>query len=176
MYGLPLHLLSDDTIPCKMSRGALFNFLVCSLSLAVTTIGMPMTAPFSIRNGSMISAYDKIDVGSHPLEIRGVYGGRKRRYIIEKAKPGSCPHKCKEKPICLPTFGEIIKDCRCQKCLTGVPDPRGNFCQETCPEGMVMSHTNFCETPITLVIRPRKKRKRWMLPHWPETKGTRRWV
>ena len=43
------------------------------------------------------------------MEIRGVYGGRKKRYIVERAAP-ACSKECKEKPICMPTLGEVIKE------------------------------------------------------------------
>ncbi|KAH8711914.1 hypothetical protein GQ44DRAFT_626345 [Phaeosphaeriaceae sp. PMI808] len=75
-----------------------------------------------------------LDSRSGPFEIRGVYGGRKKRYIVEREET-ACFRTCKEKPICLPTLGEIIKDCKCQKCPTGVPALDGGSCEENCPNG-----------------------------------------
>lgn len=133
----PLFVLSDSTMPYNISFGAVFILLACSLSLTVTTVAMPSMVQFSNDTGSVSSVHDMLDARSDPLEIRGVYGGRHKRYILERADAGSCSRECKEKPICLPTFGEIIKDCKCQKCPTGVPALGGDSCQDTCPEGTV---------------------------------------
>lgn len=94
------------------------------------TYGMPSfdVAPFLSSGGIFMP-------NTFPMEIRGVHGGRKKRYIIEREEP-SCSKECKEKPICLPTLGEIIKDCKCQKCGTGVPALDGSSCEENCPEGI----------------------------------------
>lgn len=66
------------------------------------------------------------------LEVRSVYGGRKKRYIIEQRAKKQC---CREK-ICLSIMGEILdKDCKCKKCPTGVPALDGKSCQNDCPQG-----------------------------------------
>jgi hypothetical protein len=51
--------------------------------------------------------------GSEHLVIRGVVGGRKKRYVIERQEKKKC---CREK-MCLSLKAEIMdKDCKCKKC------------------------------------------------------------
>ncbi|KAH7090486.1 hypothetical protein FB567DRAFT_617949 [Paraphoma chrysanthemicola] len=53
--------------------------------------------------------------------------------------------ECKEKVICFPTLGEIIKDCKCQKCpLNSIPGVGGNACEENCPEGQEKNDKGGC--------------------------------
>lgn len=96
----------------------------------------------SFDHGSLIPLGGVLQPRSFPLEIRGVYGGRKKRYIVEREE-AACSKECKEKPVCLPTLGEIIKDCKCQKCPTGVPALDGKTCEENCSQGMVTSLALF---------------------------------
>jgi hypothetical protein len=71
------------------------------------------------------------------LVIRGVHGGRKKRYVIERQDNRKC---CRGK-ICLSVMGEILdKDCKCRKCPTGVPALDGKICQDNCPDGKKEKH------------------------------------
>ncbi|KAF2874713.1 hypothetical protein BDV95DRAFT_615994 [Massariosphaeria phaeospora] len=71
--------------------------------------------------------------GTH-LEIRGVVGGRKKRYIIERAESKKC---CRDKPFCRNLLGEIMdKNCKCNSCGIGkVPNLAGTDCTDDCPQG-----------------------------------------
>ena len=93
---------------------------------------MPPFNHGSFDSGSILPLGGVLNVRSEPLEIRGVYGGRRKLYIVERDEDSAC---CKEKVICLPTLGQIIKDCKCQKCDKGVPALGGSSCQDNCPEG-----------------------------------------
>ncbi|KAF2824662.1 hypothetical protein CC86DRAFT_395146 [Ophiobolus disseminans] len=44
----------------------------------------------------------------------------------------------------MPTLGEIIKDCKCQKCPTGVPAVGGSSCQDNCPSGQEKNDKGGC--------------------------------
>jgi hypothetical protein len=69
---------------------------------------------------------------SSPLEIRGVYNGRKRRYIVERQDDS---RKCCKEKLCLTLMGQILdENCKCEKCVTGFPALDGKSCQEDCPD------------------------------------------
>ncbi|KAH7346963.1 hypothetical protein BKA66DRAFT_614464 [Pyrenochaeta sp. MPI-SDFR-AT-0127] len=97
----------------------------------------------SFDHSSLLPLGSVLNTRSLPFEIRGVYGGRKKRYIVERDE-AACSRECKEKPICFPTLGEIIKDCKCQKCPTGVPALDGNTCEENCPQGQEKNEKGGC--------------------------------
>tara|TARA_R110002003_G_scaffold9_5_gene392 strand:- start:25449 stop:25853 length:405 start_codon:yes stop_codon:yes gene_type:complete len=121
--------------------------LVCLYLLTRTTFSMPSFDHGSFDEGSLLRLGGILYPRSEPFEIRGVYGGRKKRYIVERDEPSACSKECKEKPICMPTLGEIIKDCKCQKCpLNSIPGIGGSSCEENCPEGKAISRTYMPHT------------------------------
>lgn len=132
-----------------------------------STISMPSFDHGSFDSGSILPLGGMLNTRPQPLEIRGVYGGRKKRYIVERDEPNACSSECRNKPLCLPTLGQIIKDCKCQQCPTGVPALDGKSCQDNCPDGTLVipvhsPHTN----PYP---RAREKRQRRLLSRWPES-------
>ncbi|KAH5220169.1 hypothetical protein HBI25_187400 [Parastagonospora nodorum] len=124
-------------MPDKISSTSL-RLLAPLLLLTYVCHAMP-----SFDHGSLSPLGSVLNPRSFPIEIRGVYGGRKKRYIVERDAP-ACSKECKEKPICIPTLGEIIKDCKCQKCPTGVPTLDGNNCEENCPKGQEKNGKGGC--------------------------------
>lgn len=83
---------------------------------------------------------------SEPLEVRGVYGGRKKRYIVERAAPTCCTNNMK----CNATTGEHLdNDCKCTKCKTGnFPTTDGRSCTDKCPHGGKSVHFFFAESHL----------------------------
>ncbi|ORY14931.1 hypothetical protein BCR34DRAFT_598835 [Clohesyomyces aquaticus] len=66
-------------------------------------------------------------------EIRGVHGGKKKRYVIAKRAKG---RKCCGSKIYLSVMRETLdKNCKRKKCPTGVPSLDGESCQDKCPDG-----------------------------------------
>jgi hypothetical protein len=102
---------------------------LCVIFLAGTSFAVP-----SFDHTSLSSFGSVLSPKTFPMEIRGVYGGRKRRYIVERDEP-ACSKECRNKPPCFPTLGEIVKDCQCQKCGTKVPTLDGKNCEDNCPQG-----------------------------------------
>jgi hypothetical protein len=117
-----------------MATNALLRALTCLCLLTGTTLSMPSFDHGSFDDGSLLRLGGSLTPSTGPIEIRGVYGGQKKRYILEREE-AACSRECREKPICLPTLGEIVKDCKCQKCGTGIPALDGNSCQDDCPDG-----------------------------------------
>ncbi|KAI8935008.1 hypothetical protein NX059_008674 [Plenodomus lindquistii] len=105
---------------------------------------MPSIDHIPIDRLSMWNPHKELRASFAPLEIRGVYGGRKRRYVIERAEGGSCPRECKKKIVCLPTLGEVLNDCKCRKCPTGFPALDGKSCAEKCPDGQETNDRGGC--------------------------------
>jgi len=118
-----------------MAPDIVLKALVCLGLLAGTTVSMPSFDQGSFDSGSILPLGGILNARSDgPFEVRGVYGGRKKRYIVERKE--AC---CKNKPICLSVVGEFIKDCKCTKCPAGkVPAPGGASCQDNCPQGTAM--------------------------------------
>jgi hypothetical protein len=110
----------------------MFKALVCISLLASPTFSMPSFDHGSFEGAALLALGSVLKPRAEPFEIRGVYGGRKKRYIVERDEPRSC---CKETLICWPSVGMILKDCKCQKCPTGFPALGGNSCQDNCPDG-----------------------------------------
>ncbi|KAF2824666.1 hypothetical protein CC86DRAFT_296063 [Ophiobolus disseminans] len=102
---------------------------------------MPSFDHGSFDGASLLPLGGILNARSEPLEIRGVYGGRKKRYIVERQESSAC---CKEKAVCLPSLGQILKDCKCQKCPTGFPALGGTSCQDSCPEGQEKNDKGGC--------------------------------
>ncbi|KAH7109472.1 hypothetical protein B0J11DRAFT_499781 [Dendryphion nanum] len=106
-------------------------FLSCYFLISQIFCGPSVSAPEF--NGLNLIPYGGIKAPSTGhLEIRGVLGGRKKRYIFKREEPGrAC---CREK-FCLSLLGEILdKDCKCQKCpIPKVPELSGKDCQDECP-------------------------------------------
>jgi hypothetical protein len=119
-----------------MAPGAVLKSLCLLWLLAQTAFSMPSFDHGSFDDGSLLAFGSVLHPRSEPYEIRGVYGGRKKRFIVEREEPSSCSKECKEKIICMPTIGMILKDCKCQKCPTGVPTIDGKSCQDDCPQGI----------------------------------------
>jgi hypothetical protein len=107
------------------------QLLSCMLLLAGTSLAIP-----SFDHASLSPFGNVLSPRTFPMEIRGVYGGRKKRYIVEREEP-ACSKECRNKPLCFPTLGEILKDCKCQKCGTKVPTLDGSNCEDNCPQGTV---------------------------------------
>jgi hypothetical protein len=104
------------------------------LGLLIHTISsMPSFDNDSFKDGSLLTFGSVLHSRAEPYEIRGVHGGRKKRYIVEREEPSSCSKEV----ICLPTLGNIIKDCKCQKCPIGVPALDGKSCQDNCPQVII---------------------------------------
>jgi hypothetical protein len=103
--------------------------------------GISLAMPSSNDNGldlrAILPMNGMLNPRSEPLEIRGVYGGKKKRYIIETR----APRQCCEKKKCKPTIGEFLNDdCKCAKCPAGkFPSKDGRSCLDRCPEGMCFS-------------------------------------
>ncbi|KAF2749770.1 hypothetical protein M011DRAFT_456536 [Sporormia fimetaria CBS 119925] len=75
------------------------------------------------------------------LVIRGVSGGRRKRYIIKREEDRLC---CRDK-LCPSVLGQILdRDCSCKKCPTGVPALDGRTCQENCPQGQAKNDKGGC--------------------------------
>lgn len=90
---------------------------------------------------------------SDEMEFAGVYDGRKRRYIIQRASPDQC---CKKKPTCNILVGEILEKCKCKKCSPKVPGLDGNSCQDDCPQG---PHSSFMTRFLNVNVCVRSKEK-----------------
>jgi hypothetical protein len=118
-----------------MASSSVFKVLTCLSLLIGTALSIPSFDHGSFDDGSFLALGSFLHPRSEPFEIRGVYGGRKKRYIVERQEPSACPKECKQKPLCMPTLGEIVKDCACQKCPTGIPALDGKSCQDNCPQG-----------------------------------------
>jgi hypothetical protein len=115
-----------------MAADTLLKALAMVCLLVGTTLSMPSFDSGSFDDGSLLNLNGILTPRSEPFEIRGVYGGRKKRYIVERK--AAC---CRQKPLCLPTLGQFIKECKCEKCPTGIPALDGLSCTENCPEGTV---------------------------------------
>jgi hypothetical protein len=112
-----------------MAPGTTLKSLTTLLFFIAPALAVP-----SIENLSFDSnALSLLHARSGPLEVRGVYGGRKKRYLIERQdSTRSC---CREK-LCLTVIGQILDhNCKCEKCVTGFPALDGRSCQEKCPDG-----------------------------------------
>jgi hypothetical protein len=128
-------LLFFDTFLHDKTEAMQFKTICCSYLCIGVALSMPSFDHGSLHDGSLLTFGEVLTPRAGPFEIRGVQGGRKKRYIIERQEPNTCSKKCTQKPICLPTLGQIIKDCKCEKCPTGIPALDGMSCQDNCPEG-----------------------------------------
>jgi hypothetical protein len=140
-----------------MTMGKVLRALGLLASLLHAISAMPSFDHGSFNDGSLLTFGSILHPRSEPFEIRGVYGGRKKRYIVEREAPSSCSKECKEKVICLPTLGNIIKDCKCQKCPTGVPALDGKSCQENCAKGTITVRM-LMTSPNTTIQEKRRTR------------------
>lgn len=116
----------------NMASGTALKILSSICLLAELTSSMPSFDHGVFDDGALLPLGGILAPRSEPIEIRGVYGGRKKRYIVEREETSKC---CREKVICFPSIGQILKDCKCQKCPTGFPALGGTSCQDNCPEG-----------------------------------------
>ena len=133
-----------------MTTNALLRALAIFCLLAGTTLSMPSFDTGSFEDGSSLNLGGILTPRSGPFEIRGVYGGRRKRYIVERQE--KC---CKVKVFCKHTLGQFINDCKCEKCPNGFPALDGKSCNENCPEGS--DHPIPCWT--TLVDAGNRSRK-----------------
>jgi hypothetical protein len=120
-----------------MAASSVFKVLTCLCLLTRTALSIPSFDHGSFDDGSFLALGSFLHPRSETFEIRGVYDGRKKRYIVERQEASACSKECKQKPLCMPTLGEIVKDCACQKCPTGIPALDGKSCEENCPQGKV---------------------------------------
>lgn len=109
--------------------------MACLYLLIGIALSIPSFDHGSFDDGSLLPIRGAFMPRAAPFEIRGVQGGRKKRYIVEREEPSACSKECSQRPVCLPTLGEVIKDCKCKRCVSGIPAPDGKSCQENCPEG-----------------------------------------
>jgi hypothetical protein len=135
-----LNFLSSLFSPCtrchrKMLRSPFLQLLALSLLLSGATRAIPSIEHDALDDRGILPLGGVLDPSAQHLEIRGVVGGRKTRYILEREEK----KKCCRKKLCLSVMGEILdKDCKCKKCPTGVPALDGRSCQDACPAGRLI--------------------------------------
>jgi hypothetical protein len=102
-----------------------------------TTVSRPSTDYGSFDDVSILPLGGMLHARSEPIEIRGVYGGRKKRYIIEREEPSkACKIKCSglvdtvQKAKCFPPKYWNKKKCKCEDCPLG-----RKVCNDDCPKG-----------------------------------------
>jgi hypothetical protein len=105
-----------------------------------TTVSRPSIDYGSFDDGSLLPLGSMLHARSEPIEIRGVYGGRKKRYIIERDETAkACRRKCSsdadklKKTMCLLPKMWSSKKCKCIKCALG-----RKTCDDECPKGTAM--------------------------------------
>jgi hypothetical protein len=124
-----------------MVTTTLLRALGCLCVFVGTTVSRPSIDYGSFDDASILPLGGMLHARSEPIEIRGVYGGRKKRYIIERDEP---PKACKKKDkcdfveqqfkskFCIPGtyFDKSDKKCRCVPCKKGRPT-----CADECDQG-----------------------------------------
>jgi hypothetical protein len=115
-----------------MGRNVFLKALIWVPLLGGVSLAMP-SSNNDLNLRSILPLNDLLIPRSEPLEIRGVYGGKKRRYIILPRASSTC---CK-KPKCKATIGEFLdENCKCAKCKAGTfPSIDGLLCTDKCPQG-----------------------------------------
>lgn len=116
-----------------MASDSTYKTLLIFCLLARPSHSMPSFDHGSFDSASVLALGSVLNPRSEPFEIRGVYGGRKKRFIVQRDEPSSC---CKGKVTCIPSIGQILKDCKCSKCPPGLFPAFGTDCQDKCPDGM----------------------------------------
>ncbi|KAF1999307.1 hypothetical protein P154DRAFT_577029 [Amniculicola lignicola CBS 123094] len=104
------------------------------LSFVVPSFAIPSISNGGFDGSSLLPYGGILNPSSGRLEIRGVVGGRKKRYIIEREGAKSC---CKDK-LCKSLLGEILeKNCKCKACPLGQVPFSASQCKNECPSGTV---------------------------------------
>jgi hypothetical protein len=125
-----------------MVTTTLLKALGCLCVFVGTTVSRPSIDYGSFDHGSLLPLVGMHQARSEPFETRGVYGGRKKRYIIEREEPAkACKKKDKKcdtpeevaskKLLCLPGNGFDIRQCKCVKCKPGRAT-----CEDDCEQGI----------------------------------------
>jgi hypothetical protein len=122
-----------------MVSSTLLRALSCLCVFVGTTVSRPSVDYGSFDGDSLLPLGGMLHARSEPIEIRGVYGGRKKRYIIERGTtPNACKKKCNaaeallKSKLCFPGtyFDKSDSKCKCVKCKAGRPT-----CEDDCEQG-----------------------------------------
>lgn len=124
-----------------MSSNVFLQALVWVSLLGGSSLAIPSSNDGLDLNG-LLPLNGMLSPRSEPLEIRGVYGGRKKRYIVERAAPTCCSNNKK----CNAAIGEYLDNsCKCKKCGPGkFPTADGRLCADRCPDGGKSLHCAMC--------------------------------
>ena len=130
-------LIADFLSKTIMVTITLLRALSCLCIFVGTSVSRPSIDYGSFDDGSILPLGGMLHARSEPIEIRGVYGGRKKRYVIERA-PAPNPKACcvngkKEKEKCKAPKTWNSRKCKCLKCAVGKKD-----CDDECPKGTAM--------------------------------------
>ncbi|KAF2449702.1 hypothetical protein P171DRAFT_405159 [Karstenula rhodostoma CBS 690.94] len=103
---------------------------------------MPSSDYGSLDNDGILPLGVSLNPTADNIEFKGVYSGRKVRYVVERAPEKQC---CRNKPLCLNILGEIYEECKCKKCSPAqVPSSSGKSCQDNCADGQEMNGKGGC--------------------------------
>lgn len=114
-----------------MAKNAILITLAYLSLFGRVTLSIPSLSHNSSDEGGILPHDGVVNPSTDKNRIEDVYMSRKKRYITERGE-GSC---CRKEPNCSYVRGEIVKDCKCKKCSTGVPAFDGISCTPNCLEG-----------------------------------------